>query len=390
MVNNKIKKVLLYYMEDYPVFLVFLKRILFSLLLTQIAVDATESNNNQGVPSNNTIKLMEGIVKVNDSLYYQDLLNEKIRLIIERLDDNNEKRWKELAELEMRYGFEMKTTIANEQKIKLSGHPLDGARHFKMVLDKVNRSQNQVWIAYITDDLRIPFQSLEYREWEDSILYCMTVVTSPEALITSHMGINKTINGSRKNFRGSSLRLHSLAAKVMLSLNPHRRFMINAPAWVMESIIADALPGGLYAGTREMKEELDRIANMSLNSYLKTEEGIAEKNKLIESGYQEEKKLLDKLKKSYSSRFPDVERKGGKKESLWEFMNQNPPIISLGHNGKTMRGNMVIYEAPNREKVFLTISNDNKNIYQWMFTEPFQALGETHYIAVDLEKLAQK
>lgn len=367
--------------------IIFLRTFLAALLIFQASPKASEPM----VSSNDISPLMQGIIKVNESLYYQDLLDQKARLIMERLEDHNIGEWKKFAKFEVDHGFGVKTFIAKEQNISLTGHPLDGANHFKEVLDKVNHYRNEIWIVYLTDNLDPPQPYENSLRRKDSILYCMTVVTSPEALITSHMGINKTIGGVKKNFRGNSLHMHKFAAKVMLSLNPQRRFMINAPAWVMESIIAEALPGGLHAGTREMYQNLNRMADLSFNAWLKTPEAIQIKERLLAKGLKEGSAEFKKdLLSQFKSNFPYVERRSGQKQSLWEFLKENPPIISLGYDGRSIRNKMVIYEAPESDKVFLEISWSNYDTYDWMFTPPFAPAGVTHYIAVDLKQLAHK
>ncbi|MGI4851192.1 MAG: hypothetical protein ACRYGR_04560 [Janthinobacterium lividum] len=362
--------------------------------------------------NDNEKKFLQGITKIDNFTYYQDLIDKKARLIMERLDDNNIERWKNFASDEVTYGSELKISSAEKQKVTFSGFANDGAGHFKRVIDlypSINDgiNNNQIWIAYITDNFDLTKQKLNYKEWEKSILYNMTVVTSPDALITSHMGISKTTHGVEKNFRGNSVGLHQFAAKIMLSLNSERRFMINAPAWVMESIIADALPEGLYAGTREMKASLEKTANVSFKEWLSSKKGQAEKSRLLklakysdeenirkpvynEDNEAERQKLQDQLLKSFNSLQQYVDRKGNKKETLNNFLEQHPPIISLGHKGKNIGREMTIYESPASQNVFLKVSAENNSIYKWMFTEPFEAAGTTHYIAVDLHKLTQQ
>ena len=62
----------------------------------------------------------------------------------------------------------------------------------------------------------------------------------------------------------------------------------------------------------------------------------------------------------------------------------NPPIISVN---APQCSKFAIYDHKNPNAEPLVINKDNSN-YQWLFTGPFLPAGSTHYVAVDLEKLA--
>lgn len=333
-------------------------------------------------------------VTVDDNRFYDDL-SSGLRLVVERFNDDNDKFWRELAKKHDDYGFDLVRSTVTDRGAALSGNPNDGYHHFKMVLDYVDQKyhDNEIWIAYVTDNKELP-QRIKTNKDQNNILYCMTVVTSPNALITSHMGIAKTMGGHVKNVRNVSVKLHSLAAEVMLHKNPLRRFMINAPAWIMESIIADAMPdGGLYVDTRERFAELLRLGDLTQNRALRSKDGKEIWQRIAE---QKPNATDDEIRREtveiiFAPYEREVKIKDGKKILFVEFQKKHPPIISLGHKDRIIFDDMKIFE-PGTDEVFLTISrrdDSSRQVYNWMFTSPFYPSGNTHYIVVDLKKLAE-
>jgi hypothetical protein len=168
------------------------------------------------------------------------------------------------------------------------GYLTDGSYHFSRVLGEVSRTNNEIWVAYITKDMtpqKIPESIRSYgagdlddyfrmggldsfkRSFPQNIEMFMTVTSSPSALITSHMGIASSIEGVGRRTKGTSVNLHSFAAKVMLMRNPQRKYMVNAPVFAMEKIIADALPGFVFVGTREMKHIMEERQQISFDEF---------------------------------------------------------------------------------------------------------------------------
>ncbi len=161
----------------------------------------------------------------------------------------------------------------------LSGSTLDGSCHFMEVLNEVYLVKNEVWAAYITKaDFPIKiceglgFYSPEFFHNQDDrfakdIEMFVTVTSSPHAYITSHMGIASTLEGLTTRQKGTSLDLHSFAAKVMLNRNPDRRSMVNAPVFAMEQIIIKALPNDIFVGTRQMRKRMQAAQGVGFREY---------------------------------------------------------------------------------------------------------------------------
>ena len=120
-------------------------------------------------------------------------------------------------------------------------------------------SEAENWICYATSlnpkekliDITTIFpegQDIGLREKTDFIKMTMIVISTPEALLTGHMGISKNPDtfyekksslGARKYL---SLSLHSFGAKVMLLRNPNRFYMTSAPMSEMLKIIGNNMP----------------------------------------------------------------------------------------------------------------------------------------------------
>ena len=199
------------------------------------------------------------IEQVNDGMYKGYLEDRpSFEFVLERLSDKNYGHWKYFIHNQLQGRTE---------------HLGEGSLHFKKVLQEVSYTDNEIWIAYLndTDNKRI-------------VMY-VTVASSPNALITSHMGIAKTKEAFEaelkgfKGYKGISMLLHSFAARIMLLRNEQRKYMINAPAHVMEKIVYDSLPNGtVFIGTRS---EMDHVLNpISFEQYAASEQGIQEADRI--------------------------------------------------------------------------------------------------------------
>lgn len=337
------------------------------------------------------------------------------------------------------------------------GSPTDGSSHFSLVLDDVSLTKNEVWAAYITKadfPLRIaqglsPYYSVEISvnksdPFAKDIEMFVTVTSSEQALITSHMGIASTLEGATTRQKGTSLDLHSFAAKVMLMRNPDRRFMINAPVFAMEQIIINALPDATFVGTREMRKRMQESLGVGFREFSslnkeKCKNALLEKanreavsrNKYLQSEINQlhngkrpgetidsmrqylfdtlpfyslielnseglfvpcNKKIEDVLPNEIKSQFfcfknpysfPPAPSREQVSIPFLEFMEKYPPILSI-----PQKDHLVIYEPQDPQTPWLTIDESNWQTYNWISTRPFKPAGITHFIAVDLVALA--
>jgi len=73
-----------------------------------------------------------------------------------------------------------------------------------------------------------------------------------------------------------------------------------------------------------------------------------------------------------------------------KLLENHPPVLSVdGITGRSFTKKLALYDHANPQNPWLIIDEGvNKQDYSWMFTGPFKPAGSTHFIAVDLEKLA--
>ncbi|HBL98562.1 TPA: hypothetical protein DDZ86_02870 [Candidatus Dependentiae bacterium] len=145
---------------------------------------------------------------------------------------------------------------AGIKKYENGDYDNNGVRYFRYALKTYMQAEfsslYELWVCYVTDDsdprpfsiprfssYKHPLSKEDVEEGIDPanhIKMFVTVTSNPKALITSHIGVSMSSESTFNSIPGISMDLHSFAAKVMLIRNPARRFMINAPTGVMESI----------------------------------------------------------------------------------------------------------------------------------------------------------
>src|SRR5207245_1189108 len=108
--------------------------------------------------------------------------NDNFYLAMERVDGASVGSWVKYAEDQV---------VAIQHSDYLPN--IDGAAHFKLVLKDfesgVISKGNQLWIAYASD---VPVtEPVKFDRDSEHIEMYVTVITSPDALITSHMGISR-------------------------------------------------------------------------------------------------------------------------------------------------------------------------------------------------------
>lgn len=398
------------------------------------------------------------IRKLSDDFYVARIPDNQLSLVMERVDNRNFKSWIQYARLQSNPRIVMKAQ--NKQPSFTS----EGASYFyKSLINYFPLKPLEVWVAYITKEEnpeKIPDSMSNYNVetlskgngFSEKIQMFVTIVTTPQALITSHIGVSASIEGILYGrVRGVSMDLHSFAAKVMLMRNPERRFMINSPVDAMENIFVRSIssPGSLFIGTREMKQIMEerkmipqeifekearerkakdvikkaeeekeewnrKLANAlgsgyadpdkedavieDIKSQLRKNNLIAmgpEKQFIIEQEKVEEKiNLLMSIEEDYESfRNPFMGKDSSRlTDELLALMEKHPPLLSVdGKNTRTIENRLTIFNPQELSQPWLIITRDDNSFYtyRWMFSEPFKNdQDRTYYIAVDLKALA--
>ncbi len=414
------------------------------------------------------------VQKGGDDFYYGRMKSQtgkELWLVMERVDKDNQSLWMEYISVQ---SHPRAINFAADSKGK-DGQPLqkgttgDGSCHFKRVLNEISYGDNEIWVAYITRAATLPKKITYYGSGfdGDTMFYTtdhlynkdgldkhghrfakdiemfVTVTSSPNALITSHMGIATSIEGVRTRQKGTSIDLHSFAAKVMLMRNPKRKYMVNAPVFAMEDIIAKALPDDTFVGTRQMRQTMQQVQgvgqkefaylkgndirsqlkqkatdkaemeNRSLERKIGQKEGhetkeelrknaikylgsdlveMGDRGKFIVSKDKIESEYLRELKDRFlwfknPYHFSPAKMRGTSGIEFLNFMEQHPPIISI--TDESDQKNFTIFDPGNPESRWLTFNNSNSSDYKWIFDGPFLPAGLTHYMAVDLVALAK-
>jgi hypothetical protein len=402
------------------------------------------------------------VEKIDDDFYIgrmQSQAGKKLWLVMERITTTNQRLWIQYMGAQnnpraMQFAY---ACYGQKNGASLKGSLSDGSSHFMKVLTEVSLRDNEVWAAYVTkadfpikiaEGLGAGYSGKNCFKKNDpfakDIEMFVTVTSSAQALITSHMGIASTLEGVETRQKGTSIDLHSFAAKVMLMLNPDRRFMVNAPVFAMEQIILNALPDDTFVGTWQMRERMQTAQGVGLkefcslygedcrnelrtrankeakarNSYLAREidqlhngkrpgasieslrqylsdglpdyslielnsEGIFMASEMkINSIYERE--IENKFRDFKNPcHFPPAPTPEKMPIEFLAFMEKHPPILSVLN-----RNHFTIYDPKNFRTPWLTIDEANRQTYDWIHTDPFLPAGNTHFIAVDLLALA--
>jgi hypothetical protein len=379
-----------------------------------------------------------------EGLYSAKIPSKPLLLVMERITDQNRPLWRHYA---LKQNEQLSYMAIKDRFPKFTD---DGSGHFLEVFDQVDHQKNEVWVAYITTDNQARHVSEEdpkgYRSslskaesFFGNIVMYVTVVSSPEALITSHMGVSSSHEGLEKNIRGISIDLHSFGAKVMLLRNPARKYMVNAPATVMETILAKAMPAGsFFAGNKELVPILEKkVAEIEEKIQGADRERNNLRKKLLETAtsMQENESIkMDRLKTMLANKkisedefniekanwfrpeqlaqyylvekdniiviSNDLIEKQIERQIAWNYGLQlakpgldlirsyGPQLISVdGADGKTPVNQLVLFDKNDPNIPWLIIKKGDPN-YNWLFTKPFEPAGRTHLIVADLKTLA--
>jgi hypothetical protein len=379
--------------------------------------------------------------EITENFYVGKIPQRALWLAMERITDQNIEGWQHYASIQLKPNYDAPLPSP------------DGVKYFSRVLNEVYPHKNEMWIAYVTamppnsDDHKFDGYAAEKVSPEDNKKFSIptfpnqlkmfvTVVSSPSAKITSHMGISVTRENNYFPEKGISLDLHSFAAKVMLMRNPQRRLMLNAPTHLMESIMEKALPPkSVFIGTREMLTEYKRRQTLTIENY-QEEKQVFLKDELsqIDKIVEELQKAAQELKEQNCFEEAEEYLNGGwlvlnenndfvistkgvekaklgcstnffkefeetkkypsfesllnyvKNVPLAEYLSDHPAILSVDRIEKAEEW-LRIYDPCDCQKLWLEINKEDTD-YNWMFTKPFKPGGTTHYVAVDLKALA--
>lgn len=323
-------------------------------LLTFFVLKITFLAAKEDTSQQENISFKKSIFAVGENFYIGKIPHKPLWVVMERVTDDNAECW---VEFSIKHG--PKGTGRRAEM------PNSGGRYFQNVLTQVSYIDNEMWVAYVTTD---PCKkSFDQQKDDGQIQVYITVTSSPEAKITSHVGISKTVESfTAKQYPGIAMDLHAFAAKVMLMRNPGRRYMVAAPEVFIEMVFSKNVPSDkLFIGTKEL-----------LHGYKTDDRSTKGLHTLYELG---------KILKRERYKNPNV-------EDLDTILAKHPPIISVSYPEKPPFSvqAITIYKEPSSKEPWLSISRENPKCYKWMFEEAFLPIdSSTHYMAVDLRALAQ-
>ncbi|RZI45866.1 hypothetical protein [Candidatus Finniella inopinata] len=110
------------------------------------------------------------VQKLDDGFYVAQMKDHDLRLVMERVDDNNITFWKNYSSVES-YGDHPNGTNMNK----------DGSDHFRRVLGEISRLESEIWVAYITRSQN-PEKHRGSGGADYDIEMFVTVTSTPEAL----------------------------------------------------------------------------------------------------------------------------------------------------------------------------------------------------------------
>lgn len=267
----------------------------------------------------NKTEIYPEIKEISQNFYVAKIQDKDLYLVMEQIHD------KETQSLWVNYGKVQFEDASIGFKLTNGKFTNVGSARFKDVLENVSFIDNEIWVAYITDDKDPKPIKNQQELMAKRIKMFMTVMSSPKALLTTHMGISKSIEALLEKTPSLSMDLHSFAAKVMLKKNPERKYLMTSPTLPMEKIMAEALPtGSIFAGTKQM---------------------------IVSDKY--------------------------------------PPLLSVdGHDGNSIKETFTIFDKDHPDKIWLSIHGHDPN-YLWLFTKSLIPRQGTHYILADLKTLAE-
>ncbi len=393
------------------------------------------------------------LTKISDGFYLRPILSADgapLCVKMEKVTAENREAWSGYTGRQTRGESVLGTQVfgSGGQALSFSAMVLEKSRDFPSI---------EVWVAYVTADMEPSALDIAelgaYANCDDldsyiesfpdnkanQIRMLVTVTSSKDALITTHMGIGRTVQSLKRIQKGEkeprniSLYLHSMAAQVMLTENPDQLFMINQPLDAMREIILKSLPvGACHVGTCDLVEKVGRkgefvsadvtdderdeakeILKKQLSNYQKKER-VGLLGKPYESEAKKSKALAqfkaDFRKVNYHLRFDDYVIIDGdtvvlKGDEFASAYTRAADIYGYNSSFDTKYGNFLepLSDVVIKHPPIVSISDGkwsikhprtggiidlDSPIYPWVYFQPWFGSSTLPYLAVDLNILA--
>lgn len=179
-------------------------------------VDFTITHTNNAKKISDTIKSLQSNQKAIPTSYHVHDSSANIDFYITKVTDSNYKDWHEYC-----------------SKASAKGNASIGGGSFFSSIDFYDHVNTDIWVSYISDK-HISNPSIPDNK---SIEMVVTMMTSKNALWSSHVGIFRSSLYNGNNHSNVSMKLHDFTAKATSMLYPEKLYMINVPAEVMLEII---------------------------------------------------------------------------------------------------------------------------------------------------------
>ncbi len=236
-----------------------------------------------------------GTEKMSESFYVGTLKSRKLSVVMERITAQDQLvDWRRYAKIQA-----SPPAMAAVCGASGSFWQNPGSTFFEWVL--AHKGYEELWAAYVTADLHPELHVKKFARYkmEDAlsmrevkkqetpasrIKMFMSVVSSPNALLTSHMGISTSVENvlAPKSENNLSLALHAFAARVMLMRGPKRRFMLTCPMPNMAAIMQKHIKNS-FVGMVDGAAEQHSMTLLEPHDMRKTWLKIDESNKKVYS-----------------------------------------------------------------------------------------------------------
>ncbi|MBT6528501.1 hypothetical protein HOL34_00100 [bacterium] len=185
------------------------------------------------------------INKISNDLY-ESKIEDDLYFVMERLSHKNHYKWEMLIKEWMRL---LRLDYKGLEKMNL-----DGVGSFLISIKYFDSAD--VWIAYASNK----FVKTPRNFNEETVEMAMTVTTSSDAPLTTHMGISRSpffqatyLRKNKKQHKRISAKLHSFAANVSIMRDASKKYMITRPAPKMRELLGKAFPNNSYIGDSHVR-----------------------------------------------------------------------------------------------------------------------------------------